>query len=274
MTIGEIKNRVARRCRLIEEGTGGVWQAQQDEQSLQRIADAVQDGIDEFCDAHRWGWMKRRVAIVLSTDGKAGNCIGGSMWRYALPAGVQTMPEANWISIALASDLSGFQGGPVQLVDPMNVEALHAQCPGRKGRPERAAIGPATLYSHAPTAPLDADGRGAYELMVWPEPDQAYTATFQTHCRPPKVTSDNEVGQWPAVHDHTVIAYAVLAFFREDQLPESAAIDRAQTQVANRLVISRLRDSELEPNVLELPPAVARPRSRHVFIDSDGSPLM
>lgn len=270
MTIGRMKDRVAARARLMVTDAGGTWKAPTDALGAARMQSAIEDGFAEFCDAYAWSWMKRRVKLTLSPDGSLGTCIDGSAWRYSLPAGIQSRTDTLTASVSYP----GYRGGSVRITDLMGVEEMHAAYPDvSPAFPQVIGIGPGAVYADAPSSPVNADGRPAYELALFPPPDMAYVLTFEAQVRPRLSSNDADVGVWPAIHDMTVIACAVRALVREDRKAGSPEMAQAQAFVDERMGISIARDNDMAPVIREPDAQISPIAPKPVLLASDGSTL-
>jgi len=271
MTIGRMKDRVASRVRLQVDGAGGTWVAPTDPLGAARFANAIEDGFAEFCDAHPWGWMQRRIKLTLSPDGSLGNCLDGTAWRYVLPPGIQSRTDTLTATVSYPNS----RGGWVRITDLMGVEALHATNPSASaGFPQAIGIGPAAIYADNPSAPINADGRPAYELAVFPAPDRAYVLTFETRVRPRLLLEDDALGPWPAIHDMTVVAFAARAIIREDRKAGDPSLARAQAFLDERMAVSIQRDNDMQPVMREPDRIVSQVIPDPTVLAADGTPLM
>lgn len=269
-TIGRIKDRAAARARLMVTSAAGTWQAPTDALGAARMVAAIETGFAEFCDARTWDWMKRRVKIAMSPDGSGGSCVGRESWRYALPAGIQSRTDTLHVSVSYP----GCRGGSVRITDIMGVEEMRAAYPDASpGFPQVIGIGTAAIYADSPIAPVNADGRPAYELAVFPNPDVPYVLTFEGQVRPRLPENDADVGVWPAVHDETVIAFVVRALVREDRKAGSPEMAQAQAFVDERMGVSIARDNDMAPVIREPETQINPIAPKPVLLASDGSPL-
>jgi len=250
MTIAELKLALSERVQLIASASSGARTVPTDVDAADRLTRAVQQGINEFCDERLWGWMRRTVSVVLSTDGTAGACIDGSNVRYAMPPGMSAIPDETRFPVYAPT---GGVSGLARLVDQMTIERARATSPDATGCPSMVAFGQAYRISATPSAPTATDGRPLLQMQVFPQPAQAYTLVFECFQRPAKITDDNQVGPWPAVHDQTVLAYAVLAFERTARTADSPALQEAKNEAARRLGISVMQDNALEAAPREAP---------------------
>lgn len=272
MTIKDLMLRVAERGSLIQQSSAGTREAQTNADSADRLLRAVQDGIDEFCDARFWNWMRQRVKVTLSTDGTGPACIDGSTTRYLLPAGVANVPDT--VNVLYADADSG-RTGFAPVTDVMSVEMMLAQSSTQTGKPHRVAFAPIAINSDTPSMPRNSDGRGSIELTVFPAPDKNYVLTFECHMRPAKITDIEHPGYWPAAHDHTIIAYATLALLRSGDRPaDSQALLNAQTEVQRRYLLSMEMDNALGPVVREFPTTSNVDRPTVLAYAADGTRLL
>lgn len=242
-TIADLKLALSERVHIEQSGSDGARVVPTSVDAADRLTRALQEGINEFCDERLWGWMRRTVSIELSTDGTAGHCIDGSNVRYAMPPGMYAIPDETHFP---AYAPSGGVAGIARLVDQMTIERARAASPDATGCPTMVAFGQSYRINATPSAPTATDGRPLLQMQVFPQPSQAYTLVFECFQRPAKITDDKQVGPWPAVHDQTILAYAVLAFERTARTADSPALQEAKNEAARRLAISVMQDNALE----------------------------
>ena len=249
-TIADLKLALSERVHIEQSGSDGARVVPTSVDAADRLTRAIQEGINEFCDERLWGWMRRTVSVVLSTDGTAGNCIDASNVRYAMPPGMAAIPDETRFPLYAPT---GGVAGIARLVDQMTIERHRAASPDGVGTPTMVAFGQSYRMSTTPSAPTATDGRPLMQMQVFPQPSQAYTIVFECFQRPAKITDDKQVGPWPAVHDQTILAFAVLAFERTARTADSAALQEAKNEAARRLSISVMQDNALEAAPREAP---------------------
>lgn len=236
MTYADLKLRVAERAVLIkQDASTNKTVALTSQPAADRIERAIRDGVEEFYRATDWSFLLTFLEFVLDAEGDTPANIAGSNTRYILPSFIESLPKPGMM---VKYEESTTPGGHVTLrMFQELVERAYLE-PNTTGFPEAVAV------QFNPMLNPQADSRGGLEMRVWPQPDQAYTLGFLAKVGPVPFLSDSQRGRWPAVHDLTVVAFAVRELFRHDRESDNATRDRAETEVSRTLGISITRDNE------------------------------
>lgn len=270
LTISQMKLRIAERASILAE-VGGLRTVPVDVGNADRIARALQDGIDELCDRRLWSWMRATLEIALSSDGTSADCVGGSPVRYKMPDGVSTVPHIT--EIPVLEDGVNYGHGAA-LISTVQMERMRANDQTSVGTPRFASFGQGTVISATGSTPLGADNRPIMQMQVWPKPDKTYTLRFPVYRRPSNIVADDGPIPWPSSHDHTVIAFATLALLRVDRPADSAALVNAQTEAERRYAISERIDMEIDAEPIPLSnPSTPPFWRRAIGYDYDGTPI-
>lgn len=238
MTYAEMKLRVANRAELISQDAAYGIQALTSEPAAGKIKRAIDDGVREFLRAHRWSFLTAHCEFTMDVDGTGPLNIGGDPTRYLLPEYVESLPQANmmWKGPDLRP---GFR---VKGHHYDEVVAFSFMDPVAKGVPIMWGA------EFNPTLRGGMQKPGGIELRFWPKPFLAYTVGFRARLGYVPFSDDNQVGQWPAVHDLTAVAFAVRELFRVDRDPgdraQAAVLAAAQQAVTDSLATSITRDDE------------------------------
>ena len=148
----------------------------------------------------------------------AGAIIGVAFFDL-LPEAIESLPKTK----VLFKGPDGQPGGRVEVRHMDEVASMIARDPTGTGSPKYVAC-----EWNTGLAPGPAD-RGGIELRVFPIPDRAYTLGFRARYSAIPFTSATQKGQWPQVHDLTIVALAVVEYFRHDRKPDSPSLGVAQT---------------------------------------------
>jgi len=174
-----------------------------------------------------WRFMRPRFDVTLATTAGPKN-IDGDISRYRLPADVQGPPDGD-VRCGLA-DTSGY-GHALMTTSMDAVDAHHFAQPEAEGPPLVVAFERARVGETAGDEP-------AWEMRVWPLPDQAYTVRSRMTRRFRDLVDLNDVE--PSPHPQAVIAYAIYELVRSTlgvdvgkaTLDRDTWLDRARIQDA------------------------------------------
>lgn len=239
MTYAELKQRVAARAALIEQDADTGREVADTTQPAQgRLEEAVADGIREFMRANSWSFSTFPCSVVMSTDGTGAMNLAGDANRYRLPDYVQSLPRPRCIWRSADNTM----GGRVKIRPIDDVAEMIARDPLATGIPEYIGVEFNPMLSPEMTRP------GGFELMVFPKPDQAHTLRFRAKLGTVPFVDENQVGRWPAVHDLTIVAFAVHELFKRDRDADdpgqSRTIAKAEKDRNEALAVSIERDNE------------------------------
>lgn len=239
MTRKQLVKQVALRALLIEQ-ENGVKVARTDEPAATQLLEALDIGAREFMRAHDWSFLTETVTLTLGTaDALTPQNINNDPRRYRLPAYVESLPKERCDFMGPDSTQGG---GPVAIRPFDFVAGMAFRDPTAVGHPVCVAA------EFRSSLGRGLGENGGMELRVWPKPDQAYTLEFRARVGYVALVDDNQVGQWPAVHDLTVIDYAVAALFDMDKDKGDPEQGRAYTaavaKAAASLALSIERDNE------------------------------
>lgn len=267
MSIAEMKLRVAERVSIIAESEG-IRIVPTDVGNADRFARALQDGIDELCDRHLWEWMKVWVDVVLSPDGTSADCVDASPVRYKMPDGVYAVPDMTEIPVMEDGANAGWSAA---VVSSQQMERYRASNALMTGVPRYVSFGQAIILNSTPSTPRNADGRPIFQMQVYPIPSKAWRLRFPVYRRPARIVADNGPVMWPACHDHTVIAFATLAFMRVDATAESQMLINAQAEAERRLALSLENDARASNEPIGLSnPSSSRVLNLATALDYEG----
>lgn len=234
MTRDELILRIAEQAdRKRQNATTGKIEASMDEPDRDVLLRALEDGIREFEDCRSWAYRDVIAELDIVADGDGPLNIDGDPCRYLLPAHFTAIPsgEPCW-------SLDDNTGGEMSIRHISIIKRSRFLCPTEIGTPRM--IG--GQYS-ADVAP-GLQQSGGIEVQVWPKPDDDYTVCFSTRIGHSGFVEGNERGKWPAVHDLTIVAFAVRRLFLSDRAAGAPAKRDAEAEVARRLEISTKRDDD------------------------------
>lgn len=188
-TLGEMMLRVALRLGVQEYDATGRAVLPNDQDRLDICKQSVNDALVRVMKAHDWTAMRPFLTVSMNPIADA-DSVDGETWRKRLPAGYQSRPVSDWtINDQLA-------------VQP--VKDTHASEVLRR----RAHLGTHTdLPSIAAVRPMDESETtrgGRWELMVYPDPDRAYTMTAQFRLQPFRLNELDDVHPLGIIHDETI----------------------------------------------------------------------
>lgn len=233
MTIADIKLRIAEEVAIhLHDPTTGKRIVPDTEDDADRIDRALRDGFSEFCDLRPWQFMRTIVELGVSPDGGV---------RYVAPSGMYM----GLIDVKVPFANEGGGGSDADVVDAMTVRRHQLYQPSKSAAPTLLAIGKTVRLGANPSVAIDREGRGALEILIWPKPDQAYTALLETYLRPPLPVDPLARGVWFAVHDLTIVAFAARAFMRGGTSANAPAIGGIQERVVERVALSIQADDKL-----------------------------
>lgn len=187
-----------------------------------------------------WNFLDRMVQITMSPDGTGADCIAGDNTRYRLPAGVASRPKHAW-------DIEISDRTVARTVEDTNVHRvlmfLHSTAAtGSTGYPFMAACRP------IPAPEGDAAG-AAWEVLVAPRPTVAATMTAQFHLVPRRLNDEGQRTICGAQHDPTIIAFAIMEWYRRDTEDQSK-FARYVSDAAAKLDASVQLDRNMSPRTV------------------------
>lgn len=244
LNFGDIMLRVAVALNIATYSTGTNNSAAlpTDPNRLSRLKRVTNDGARKFCNStrhpienttQRWTWLQPRVEIDFKTAGDGPMQWGADPTRAILPLGVCSAPKGQ-ISWKNTDDNNG--AGQVYNVSHDQVELLAARNPTLTGPPLYCTVKPGTSPKLG--------NRPGLELHIYPKPDRNITVGARFRIAPVEMIDLAERGIWPAVHDDTVIAFAIAAWKLEDGDDSGEA--RAIALLANSFDL----DKEMHPKSL------------------------
>ena len=256
MTYADIRLEVAKRSqKLVQDTDSGRMIADPTEPAYSRITDAIRAGCREFWRAHNWSFLTSFVEVQLNPDGTGPLNIDGDASRYLLPDVVQSYPKG-W---ALYRGPDDEPGGHVKTRHMDEVAQRLFMEPTATGTPESCAT-----EWNASLRPK-ASQRGGIELRVFPKPDQAYRLGFRAKVGVLHFTDPEQRGQWPTVHDQTVVDFAVAELFKSDRAASDPERAGAVAAAQSSLAVSIARDTEdYQPGEIGGPDEMQWPRGRLV----------
>lgn len=239
ITYAELKKRVASRAMLIQQNaTTGKVESLASEPAATRIEEAIADGVREFFRAHSWSWLIQSTTLTLNPDGTGPLNLDSDPARYLLPDFVESLPKGK----VLFRSPDASWGGQVKMRHIDDVANRLYRDPSASGQPVCAAA----EYNSSLAPGISTNGR--FEFIVCPKPDLAYPLRLRVKLGPVPFVADHQVGQWPSVHDLTVVAFCVRELFEHDRDPEdqmqARAYVAADAKVASTLATSIERDDE------------------------------
>ena len=163
---------------------------------------AVNDGIEMIYRAWtEWSFLDQSLQITMSTDGTGPFNVDSDPGRYRMPWYITTPPKEPQI-VARGSGNSTYI---CPVVNRQKVVLARAQGDTNGGPPSIACIDQ-----------IAGPERRSWELIVYPDPDYAYTleATFRVFA--PRLTLPTDRHIMGAAHDQTVIAAAIHAMKMRD----------------------------------------------------------
>lgn len=235
MTLAEMKLEVAARAQLLSPS----YQALATEPAASQISRAVANGVREFLRAHRWSFLTAHCEFSMDVDGTGPINIAGDSRRYLLPAYVESLPGAN---VMWKGPSDTRPGARVRQHAFDEVVQYTFMAPIDKGVPVMCGA------EYNPTLRGGMQQNGGIEMRFWPRPFEAYRIGFRARLGYVPFSDDNQVGQWPAVHDLTAVAYMVRELFNSDRDPgdkqQAAVIATANQAALEALATSITRDDE------------------------------
>lgn len=238
MTYADLKQRVAERAVLIKhDATLGITPLTS-QPAAGKIDRAIVDGCREFVRAHNWAWLRARCEVTMDPAGTGPININSDPTRYLLPLYVESLPDAG----IMWKGPDDRPGGSVRSTHMDDVAELAYIDPSSTGSPCKVAA------EYSPFLGGGLQSSGGIEMRVWPKPDRAYTIGFRARLGFVPFISDHQVGQWPPVHDLTVVAYSVLELFKADRdagdKAQAMNIQKAEMIASDSLAKSITRDNE------------------------------
>ncbi|HZW08008.1 MAG TPA: hypothetical protein VFF65_12870, partial [Phycisphaerales bacterium] len=189
-----------------------------------------------------WSFLTDTVALTLSPDGSGASCIAGDAGRYRLPNTIRSAPVGDW-TLSFATG----QVWKVRSTSPALVAERRAASAG--------ASAPVVAAVRSLANPDDANGGAAWEVIIAPTPDMAYTmqATFRQHTEWSELDARHIAG---GEHDYTLTRLAVWEYKRRDVLPlaERAGLAKEAEQLVAK---SRALDMGRRPTLLGTAPQTA-----------------
>lgn len=233
MTFADLKRRVALRVMAVMQDTAGKTVADTSQPVDDLLEVAINDAVDEFWRSHDWSFLTRWYEMDLATEGDGPRNIQADPSRYLLPEAIESLPKTK----VLFKGPDGQPGGRVEVRHMDEVASMISRDPTGTGSPKYVAC-----EWNTGLAPGPAD-RGGIELRVFPIPDRAYTLGFRARYSAIPFTLAQQKGQWPQVHDLTIVALAVVEYFRHDRKHDSPSLAVAQAAADAALAKSIDRDN-------------------------------
>lgn len=183
----------------------------------------VNDGYQRFLNGVRaggkrpymgWTFLKPLMTITLSAEGTGPLNIDTDAARYRIPIPVVAHP-ALWT----IKDPDSVASATTCAVTGIDRVWASLSSTSSTGRPVIAAMAPL-----APDRPGDAPG---WEVVFWPRPDKAYSATARLRLQPRPLVALEERHVAGAEHDQTIIAMAIAAMKTRNRAEDAqqAALD-------------------------------------------------
>lgn len=181
------------------DGTKGTLPAS--EQDRVRLLDSINDAADDFCTMRAWSFLSTEHDITTTTDGTGTTNVAGDERRYLLPMGFQGIDDA------FLSWTGANAGGTARHVGRRDINAVVAQAPDSSGAPAMFSVRPCSAV-----ASPSGDQRDQWEVVLWPNPDAAYTLTVPVRRTFVPMVDLTERPFWPSQHDRLVVAMAKLRY--------------------------------------------------------------
>lgn len=244
MTFRDLILRVAEAGGLCDypEGEDNEAAIPTDPHDLDLCKRSVRDGLEQFYRAHKkWTFLQPEVSMTLSTDASSPASINDDPARYRLPwfvcgasSGVITWanPVGSW-------------GGTLQLTNPERVMAAAANNPDSTGHPQLACILPAPQNVAVTTG-----DRQGWELRVWPKPDANYELKARFRVFPRRLEDLDERHVAGAMHDQTVVSFAVWVLKRRDAETNPGVLAVYKREADEALAASIALDAPNTPRLL------------------------
>jgi hypothetical protein len=160
---------------------------------------AVNDGIEMIYRANpRWTFLFQMVSWVMDTAGAHPWAIDADPAKYRLPWYVQGQPDHACLTLQDTGN-SAYQCPVVAMKIVQSARAAMGQ---DSGTPQIAAID---------RLPGSLGNRSAWQVVFYPDPDQAYTVSGTFRCFAPKLIESAERHVMGVEHDQTVIAAGIYA---------------------------------------------------------------
>lgn len=241
---------------------------------LDKCKRIVNDALRQFYIAYpSWSFLRPKLEITLSTDATGPYNVAGDAARYRLPWFVQGPPREAW-----TFSLPGSSGywGEIGSVGIAELRKARAAFTGTTGCPKMIAMTPSD------DVPLGIGARRGWEIMVYPDPDQAYAIVANYTVNPQDLVVLDERVVAPSIHDAAIQALCVAEGLRQcgpkDELPyweahskellgASVEFDRHQ----QRDTFGRCRDTGINRRDRDLDPLV--PTYQSFTVDGIGMTL-
>lgn len=234
--------------------------------TLDRLKRAINDGAQEFASATKptgngrrapidWAWQWQRIEdFTINADGDARYCLRGNARRYTLPGAI-SFPK---------NDIVWSDGSTGERVVETTFDALLS---AENTRPSETGAPRFWAAEFRPEL-------GGIELRVFPKPDAEYTLSLRCKIGVPSLVNESDRGIWPAVHDRAVLAFAQRCYFRTDRAPDSPAMVRAESMVAEALAASLAADSDIRPESSPSPVGRFAQSGTRVILSNLGTPIL
>ena len=223
---------LAREVRVaVYPATGAEATLPVSDQDRQKLRDSINDAAEDFLTMRRWSFLPTTVTITTDADGDGIDNVNEDARRYRLPIGYCGLerPFLTWAN--------GTFGGEASQRSQRDIDSLIAQEPVRTGCPQVFTV---RIDDTTPSA--GGDYRPAWELVLWPIPNDAYTLTVPVRRAYAPLMDLEEKPTWPPQHDRPVVALAKVRFCELWPLPE---MDRAMVQQrAARLLTQAVEEDE------------------------------
>lgn len=237
LTFRELLTRVAEECDWAyydPNNPDSPADIPRDRQLLDKMKRGVNDGLRRLYRAYSWSFLRPAVSIPLTTDGAGPFNIDSDATMYALPWNVQGRPLNGWQWGLTDQTISGKAADCS--IEAVNLKHLSVNS---IGYPQMIGLAPFPQSG-------DSGDRQRYYFRVWPTPQDAYTvqATFlQTPIAMVQLTDRHVAG---AMHDETVLAFALLAVKEHDA--KDPAMRQTYKDRADRALAESIRvDQENVP---------------------------
>jgi hypothetical protein len=226
-TFGELIRRVARSRGLAPEvGTNnGI---PEDADTLQRVKDAVNQGLARFYSATNWTFLEPFVAITTVPAGDGALNIDGDAARYRLPLAIQGQPLTDWRYLtnnALVRE--------ARRVDFGYIRKLFSTVVDTAGYPRFAACAPLPQES-----PDDLPG---WQVAFWPAPDAVFQLEAQFYLLPAPLVSLDDAVPIPAPLCQAAYLACVVELLSEDATGADAPMYDRKRQDYESLLQAAIR---------------------------------
>lgn len=258
MSRADLKLAIAQRAQRIIQDSDGKEVADPTNPTDDRLNTALRNGVRDFWHAHDWSFNTQFVQLTLQSDGTGPINIEGDPCRYLMPENILSVPRSSVLFKGPEATTGGGRAAVRHFDEVMNRTFLD---PNSVGVPQM--VGVEWNQTNRPGM----RGRGQFSLAVWPKPDRNYTIGFRARVTFVPLVEDTQYGNWPAVHDRTVVAFAVRDLFQSDRNPDSPWVSAADKDAGEMLAMSiRVDDEDYRPQTLGPRDADTWPSGRAVSL--------